>query len=323
MLKLFRAIKQSASEFVADGCMSSGAAIAYYSIFALPPLVLIVFLIVNYAGISQERINESLKARLGIPTLAGQTASGSKNNQNNPTTNNTGQLGSSFGAIAKRTESQNSGIGTLSGIVGVIILLFTATGLFSELQYALNRAWDVKPDPNQGGIKRFFVKRLLSLGLIALMVVLLLASMIVSTLINEIYSYVRGVVPSALSQVVSFTIDNLITITVATVLFAAVFKFLPDAKMRWRDLWIGAAATALLFVIGKALIAWYLRNANLGASWGGAAGSLIAVLAWFYYTSLILLYGAELTQVWTREFGQGFQPAAGAVSASGQVPGSK
>jgi membrane protein len=201
-------------------------------------------------------------------------------------------------------------------------LIFTATGLFGELQVALNRAWGVQPDSNQGGIRRFFVKRLFSLVLIVGMVLLLLVSMLLTTLLNEIYSYFQGAVPSGLSQFVNFCIDVAVTLLVATLLFAAVFKLLPDVEIQWRNLWVGAAATALLFVIGKGLIGWYLQRANLGSSWGGATASMIAVLAWLYYTSLIVLLGAEFTQVWTRNFGTGFEPQAGAQrtgkSQSGQ-----
>jgi membrane protein len=306
MWKFFQTLKQSVVEFVSDGCMSSGAAISYYAIFALPPLAMMVYLALGYAGVSQQRIDDSIKERLGLPSAASAIADQSGGNN---------QAGGEDGlsTLAKRTQSDRvKNIGTVGGLIGIGVLIFTATGLFGELQIALNRAWGVKPDSNQGGIRQFLMKRLFSLGLIVGMVLLLLVSMLLTTLLNEIYSSIQGAIPSGMNRFANFLMDAAVTLAVATLLFAAVFKLLPDVDMQWRNLWVGAAATALLFVLGKGLIGWYLQRANLGSSWGGATASMIAVLAWLYYTSLIVLFGAEFTQVWTRHFGTGFEPQAGA-----------
>jgi membrane protein len=314
MWKFFKTLKQSVMEFRSDGCMSSGAAIAYYAIFALPPLAMLVYLTLGYAGVSHDRINDSIKQRLGLPSAASPMTGGKSQDQDNRSKQ--AESDSGLGKLAERTKSERvADIGTIGGIIGIGVLIFTATGLFGELQIALNRAWGVQPDASQGGVRRYFLKRLFSLGLIVGMVLLLLVSMLLTTLLNEVYGYVQGAVPSGMNQFFSFAIDAVVTFAVATLLFDAVFKLLPDVDMEWRNLWVGAAATALLFVLGKGLIAWYLQRANLGSSWGGATASMIAVLAWLYYTSLIVLFGAEFTQVWAREFGTGFQPSAGAQRA--------
>jgi membrane protein len=125
--------------------------------------------------------------------------------------------------------------------------------------------------------------------------------------------WIQGPMPGSVMTVLGVVLHNGITFIVATMLFAAMFKVLPDAKTSWRDLFLGAAITALLFVVGKTLIAWYLQNSDVGSGWGSAASSMVAVLVWVYYSSLIVLFGAELTQVWANEFGRGIEPAKGAV----------
>jgi membrane protein len=180
------------------------------------------------------------------------------------------------------------------------------------LQHSLNRAWGVEPDPEHGGIKRFFVKRLLSLGMILVMAFLLLVSLAISPAISAIIRIVQGAGPDVLVRVTSVTLDSLLTLFLTTLLFAAIFKTLPDADIEWSDTWLGSAVTAGLFVLGKALIAVYMQQVTLGASWGSAAESIIAVLAWVYYTSLIVLFGAEFTQAWASRNGHGIRPSEGA-----------
>jgi membrane protein len=309
MYSFFKALKQAAYEFIEDDCMSSGAAVAYYSIFALPPLLVIVFLLANYAGVSPERINAVVKDQLGMPSAAVENTAAADSTKGDDSA-------SGLQAIADRAKPGGaSRIGLVGRILGVALLIFTATGLFAQLQVALNRAWEVEPDPEKGGVKQFFLKRLLSLGMILVIAFLLLVSMVLSTVITEVTRIIQGSSPSEFTQLVGMVLDNVATFVLGTLLFAAIFKILPDAEMAWRDTWLGAAITAILFIIGKAIIAWYLQQARLGASWGDAAGSIIAVLAWFYYTSLIVLFGAELTQVWAKRFGKGIRPENGAVRA--------
>ena len=156
------------------------------------------------------------------------------------------------------------------------------------------------------------MKRLLSLLIIVLAIGLLFASTVLSALMGEIVTFFGDAGPTTPMHIAAVILDNLLTLFLATLLFALIFKILPDIDLAWRDTWVGAATTAALIVVGKILIAMYLQRADLGASWGGAAASLIAVLAWFYYSSLIILLGAEFTQVWARQYGKRVAPSEGA-----------
>jgi membrane protein len=315
---MFRSVTQAAWDFNNHDCMSSGAAIAYYSIFALPPLLVIVFMLAAAAGVTQEQFDRVVAQQLGMPAKA--RISGPEVDRNASATpaekgGPDAQGGATQSVSGDRSLFAMAKIGTLKQTLGLAVLIFTATGLFSQLQYAFNRVWEVQPNPRVSIVRYFLVKRLLSLGMVIVIAFLLLVSLIISAAVSQIVAIVQGAAPGPFAQAVGFALDNLVTLGLGTLLFAAMFKVLPDAKLAWRDMWLGAAVTALLFVIGKSVIAWYLKQANLGVGWGDAAGSIIAVLAWLYYTSLIVLFGAELTQVWSKRYGQGAPPVEGAVHA--------
>lgn len=292
MSDFFKALKTAAKDFSDDECMTSGAAIAYYTIFSLPPLLVVVFFIAGQFGVSQETVDRVLKDELGMPATQAQP-------QETAAAATEGGIAGSLGPVGK--------------VVGALILIFSATGVFAQLQFALNRAWEVERDPEQGGVLVFAMKRLLSLGMIVVIAFLLLVSMVLTTMIDEILRMMLGESPGQAGIIMGAILNGIVTIAVATLLFAAMYKVLPDAKMRWRDTWVGAAMTAVLFVIGKMLIGVYLNNSSIGSGWGSAAGSMIAMLVWVYYTSLIVLFGAELTQTWTARFGAGIEPSRGAV----------
>jgi membrane protein len=303
MGKLFSAVRQAISDFSDDDCMSSGAAIAYYTIFALPPLLVLVFFIAHAAGVSQEQIDRVVSSQIGIP-MAGESGEGEQQEQG-------ATLESVAGDADKKSEVR--ALGPFSRIAGIVLLIFSATGVFGQLQFALNRAWEVEPDPKKGGIFNFIFKRLLSLGMIVVIAFLLMVSMVLTTLLDEISVWVFGKDPGTLGMVFGYILNHAVTLLVATLMFAAMFKLLPDAKMRWKDMWVGSFITAVLFVVGKSLISIYLQNSDIGASWGSAAASMIGMLVWVYYTSLIVLFGAELTQAWIQLHGSGIEPAKGAV----------
>jgi membrane protein len=295
MFRLFRVVKKAVSDFSEDDCMSTGAAIAYYAIFSLPPLLVLTVAIAGYFGIEPDDIQKMVQNQWGVSSSS-DSASSSTQSQ-------------------KDDEPKARDFGLVSRIVGGAILLFSATGLFSQLQYALNRAWEVKPDPKNGGIWAFITKRILSFGMVLVVAFLLLVSFVLTTIIDELIAAVRGA-PEESALALGYVLNNLAAFVVATLLFAAMFKVLPDVKMAWRDVFVGAAFTGLLFVIGKTLIGLYLQHSDLGSGWGDAAASMIGVLVWMYYSCLILLFGAELTQVWASEYGRGIQPAPGAVPAN-------
>jgi membrane protein len=206
--------------------------------------------------------------------------------------------------------------GILPTVLGIAALLLGATGAFGELQSALNRAWEVKPDPRQGGLKGMLLKRLLSLGMAATIAFFLLVSMVVSALLSAFGDRLGarfGSVPVELLQVVQAGI-SLVTVWA---LFTLMFKVLPDARTSFKDVAVGAAATTLLFVGGKAAIGFYLAKSHPGSSFG-AAGALAVILVWIYYSTMIVFFGAEFTQAWAVERGSGIEPKEGAKIAVGR-----
>lgn len=176
--------------------------------------------------------------------------------------------------------------GVLTTMLGLGALLFGATGAFAQLQTALNTAWGVRPDPAQGGLRNFFIKRVLSLSMVLGIAFLLLVSLVVSTMLSAFGEVLAEAVPF-LGQPLLFALNIVLSLAVITVLFAALFKVLPDAEVGWRDVWVGAAATAVLFVAGKFVIGLYLGQSNPGSVFG-AAGSLVVILIWIYYSAMIL-----------------------------------
>lgn len=321
MGKLFRALKAAGSDFVEDECMTAGAAIAYYTIFSLPPLLVIVFMIAEALNVSPETIDKVVREQAGIPVAqqgsGDQTPSDGATDADDPEQATQSQGGATdLGSLASRTEGTPSvlqSLGPVSKVIGIVVLLFSATGVFAQFQAALNRAWEVEPDPEQGGVMAFLMKRIVSAGMIVVIVFLLLVSLVLSTLVGEILAWIHGATPSVVAKTFGYALDIGLTILIATLLFAAMYKILPDAEMRWKDMWVGALITAILFVIGKTAIGWYVQSSDLGSSWGSAAASMVGMLVWVYYTSLIVLFGAEIAQYWAREYGAGIQPEEGAV----------
>jgi membrane protein len=293
MRQFMSAIRKAVKDFSDDECMTSGAAIAYYTIFSLPPLLVVVFFIAGQFGVSEATIDRVIKDQLGMPLTDEQTQQAAE-----------GGIGG--GAIVER-------LGPLGKVIGIAILVFSATGVFAQLQFALNRAWEVEADPHRGGVLRFVLKRLLSLGMIIVIAFLLLVSFVLTTMIDELVQSVLGKEPGPAGLIMGEALNGIVTQAVGTLLFAAMFNVLPDARMRWRDTWVGAGITAFLFVVGKAAIGLYLNNADVGSAWGGAAAAMIALLVWVYYSVLIVLFGAELTQAWANRIGSGIEPERGAV----------
>lgn len=330
MSKVFGMLKSGAKDFVDDECMVSGAALAYYTIFSLPPLLVLVFFIAGLFGVSDAKINKVVSRQIGMP-IPGQSQSADSQQQSGGSDQGSGESSSGEGASESEESSDGSGgfgtmaerrsgnaspiqsLGPVSKAIGILLLVFSATGVFAQLQSSLNRAWEVEPDPEQGGWKNFVFKRLLSLGMIVVIAFLLLVSLVLTTLVDELVAMVVGSDPGAVGTTIGILLNNLVALVLATLLFAAMYKILPDAHMRWKDMWIGAFITALLFVLGKEAIGWYLQNSAMGDAWGSAAASMIGLLVWVYYSSLIVLFGAELTQAWASRFGAGIVPDKGAV----------
>lgn len=288
MRQIWTLLKTTATEFSDDDCASMAAALAYYTVFSLAPLLVLVVMLVSLVW-EPTQVQGQVHGQMN--ELFGQ------------------QGGQQVQTMMNNATENRSG---LAAVWGLIALLVGATGLFSQLQTAMNRAWEVAPDPQQSGIKDYLFKRLLSFGMILLIAVLLFAFLILSAVLSAFGQYIGGLLPGAISQTALEVLNFVVSFLVIALLFAAIFKWLPDAQTRWKDVLVGAVVTALLFVIGKTLIGIYLGHSNMTSGYG-AAGSLVLVLVWIYYSAIILLLGAEFTQVWARRHGAAVEPKPGAV----------
>ena len=206
-------------------------------------------------------------------------------------------------------KASQPGKSTLATIIGVALALFGASGVFGQLQDALNTIWGVKAKPG-GGIWGFLRSRFLSFAMVGGVCFLLLVSLTLESVLKGFSHYVQSVLPGGI--VVAMAVYLIFDFAVVILLFAMIFKFLPDAQIQWRDVWIGAVMTAILFGIGKWLLGFYLGSGAAGSAYG-AASSLITLLLWVYYSSQILLFGGEFTQVYAQRAGRALKPSEYAV----------
>lgn len=266
MKRTFALFKQTWTEFSDDKAQRLGAALAYYTIFSLGPILLIA---VSIAGLvfgreaAQGRIAEQLQGAFGANVAT----------QLNTMIANAGKKGS----------------GTIAMIIGIVTLLLGAAGVFGQLKDALNTIWNVEPKKS-GGILTTIRQRFLSMAMVLGVGFLLLVSLVIDAAI------------SAIGAGFSQWIQLPVSLGVITVLFAMIFKYLPDTRIEWRDVWLGAGFTALLFVIGKFALGLWLGKGTVGSAYG-AAGSLVILLVWIYWSAQILFFGAEFTQVYANEHG--------------------
>lgn len=278
-------LKQVVRDFNEDECSVRAAALAYYTIFALPPLLILLTLVVGVFWDPAD-VQQSLETQFS--TLVGEEG------------------GRAVREMLESAERPGSS-GVLATSLGIAALLFGSLGAFMQLQGALNRAWEVKPDPQQGGVKRFIAKRILSAGMVLAVAFLLIVSLAVSAILSALGSKMDFIPEPAL-----YAADVAVSFTVLTVLFAAIFRFLPDAQVAWRDVWFGALLTSVLFAAGKFVIGFYLGRSAPGDAFG-AASALAVILVWTYYAGMIVLFGAELTQAWARHRGARILPEKGAI----------
>lgn len=283
-------LKRTASDWADDDCPRMAAALSYYTVFSLPPLLLLVLTVVGLVvdpTAVQGRISAEISAVLGAG--AADQIEGMIRNASRPDTG-----------------------GPLVLALSLAGLLFGATGALAQLQDAMNRAWEVEPDPERGGWKNMARKRVLSLGMVLTLAFLMLVSLVLGAALGAFGETVAGWLPGGLSGAFLQAVNTGLSLVVTTLLFAAIFKLLPDARVAWRDVWVGAGATAVLFVAGKFLLGFWFSRSNPGEAFG-AAGSLALILVWIYYSAMIFFFGAELTQAWAAEKGAGIRPEDGAV----------
>ncbi|HYH69329.1 MAG TPA: YihY/virulence factor BrkB family protein, partial [Urbifossiella sp.] len=279
-------LKRTWSEFQADKAMTLGAALAFYTALSIAPLLLLVTVI---AGVA-----------FGEQATRGEIA-----NQLN------GLIGSE-GAKAVEgmlASTRSPGGSLLSTVVGVVTLLFGATGVFTSLQDALNTVWNVKPEDSRSGIWGLVRDRFASFTMICGMAFLLLVSLVFSAVLTALGGLVNEWLPWLPYGDVWMGAANLVLgFLITALMFAMIYKYLPHARPAWSDVATGAVITAALFTLGKFLIGLYLGKASIGSTYG-AAGSFVVLLVWIYYSSLIVLFGAEFTQVYAQTHGSGLTPA--------------
>jgi len=284
----FGLFKQTFSEWLEDKAPQLGAALAYYTVFSLAPLVLVLLAIVglifrNDPGGAWNKITEQMSYFLDKSAV--------EVVQN----------------IAQKAAQPNKSL--LATIIGILLALFGASGVFGQLQDALNTIWGVKAKPG-GGIWAFLRSRFLSFAMVGGICFLLLVSLTLESVLKGFSHYIQGVLPGGI--VIAMAVYWIFDLAVIILLFAIIFKFLPDAKIQWRDVWIGAAMTAIFFAIGKWALGLYLGSGSAASAYG-AASSLITLLLWVYYSSQILLFGAEFTQVYASQAGRGTAPDEHAI----------
>lgn len=247
-----------------------GAALAFYTILSLAPLIILVIAIIGLIFGDSKAKHELVGQAYGIMGRQGADAVKSLIEQ------------------AQRPVS-----GAFASIIGIVTLLFGASGVFSELRSALNEMWNVKPK-SEGGVWETIKQRFFSFGMVLAVGFLLLVSLLITAALAALGTFFGEVMP--VPEYVLGMINFLISMAGTAVLFALIFRYLPDTKIDWKDIWIGATVTAMLFTIGKFLIGLYLGKAAVGSAYG-AAGSLVVVIVWVYYSAMIFLFGAQFTHV--------------------------
>jgi membrane protein len=283
-------VKQTFADFGEDSGTRLAAALSYYTVFSLPPLIVLLLMALS-AVLDPQDVRGLLEGQVG--SLLGPAGS------------------EQIATVLEQADLPDAGRG-LAALLGVGALLFGAVGAFVELQNALNRVWDVEPDPDRGGIKRFISQRIMSFGMLLTIAFLLLVSLVLSAALSAFGDALGAVLPQAFSGPVLLAINFVVSLAVITALFALLFRFVPDADIAWKDVWVGAAVTAVLFTIGKFVLGIYLGRSEPGSAFG-AAGALALLLVWIYYSAIILFLGAEFTQAYATERGSGVAPADGAV----------
>lgn len=272
--KVIPLLRETVAEFQRHKAPWLAAAIAYFTTFAIAPLIIVIVEITGlFLGEHQATLNH-LYAYLG--SSAGQSAS------------------NGIKAIVTATFSQHRA-GIIAQVLGWIVFVLAAVGLFASLQDALNTIWDVTP--KKTGIGAVIRKRFLSFGVLLAVGFLLLVSLVANAALTAAGDSLAHILP--IVPVVLKIVDFIISFAVVTALFALMFKFLPETPIGWRDVWIGGVATALLFVIGQFLLGWYLGRAGVSSAYG-AFGGLVVFLLWINYCAQIMLFGAQFTNVYAR-----------------------
>ncbi|NEP17968.1 MAG: YihY/virulence factor BrkB family protein [Leptolyngbya sp. SIO4C1] len=286
--RIWRLLKETFQEWNEDKASRLAAALAYYTVFSLAPLLVIVIAIAGFF-FDQAAVREQLTQQ--IQSLIGPEGA---------------ELATTTLENASRPGDNTS---LIASIISIVLLLVGATGVFSQLQEALNTVWDVEARPNNAA-EGFVKKRLLSFAMLLTIGFLLIVSLVISTALAALSTYLTTLLPGA--DVLWQLLNLALSLAIITVMFALLYKYVPDVKIDWRDVWVGSFITAILFTIGKFVLGLYLGNSGFSSTYG-AAGSVVIVLAWVYYSAQILFFGAEFTQVYARRYGSRIRPSEHAV----------
>lgn len=281
---LFTITKKTASEWLDADPFRQSATVAYYAVFSIPALLVIIIALAGLAfgkEAVQGKISVQIEAALGRETAQ-----------------------SIEGIIAKSSEEKTSVIAT---IIGFVTLIMGSTGVFGELQTSLNQIWEVKVIAKKKWLKTI-KDRLFSFGLVLSIGFLLLISLLLTTGLEVFAEYIKNRLPEFI-LIIFHLLNFVISFGVITVLFSLIFKVLPDAKIRWGDVWIGAIATSLLFILGKYALGFYFAKAEPGSAYG-AAGSIVLIMLWVSYSCMILFFGAEFTKQYATFHGHKIEPTA-------------
>jgi membrane protein len=263
--------KSTILSFLADDALSKGAAIAFYTVTSIVPILLIVVAIAGLAFGKEAAQNG----------IVGQLA---------------GLMGKESAEFlqAALANAQNKSSGTLATLIGLATLMVTASGVFGEMQSALNAIWKV--DSSGTPVSRLVRARAASLGLVVSLGFLMMVSLVVSAGLTALGNYLNAVLP--FGKILLTIFNGIVSFLLVSVLFAAIYKVLPDRPIQWRDVVVGSAVTSLLFTGGKSLIGWYIGSSAVASTYG-AAGALIVILLWIYYSAQIFLLGAEFTKTYS------------------------
>jgi membrane protein len=278
IVTLWHVIRRAVQDWWQDNCLRLAASLAYYTSLSLAPLVLLIVGVIGLV-LDRQQVGSQLTAQLeGLIGPAGREL---------------------VTSILAATSPQG---GTIATIIGLATLLIGATAVFGELQATLNLIWEVRPAPTNGvwaGIWALLRERLFSLALVLALAFMLLVSLVVSAALAGAAALLQGPEQALLSRLLELAVSLL----VLTFVFALLYMYVPDAEIGWRDVWPGGLITAVLFTIGKTAIGFYLGQASVGSAYG-AAGSLVVLLVWVYYSALIMFFGAEFTHAWATRHGE-------------------
>jgi membrane protein len=268
IFEAWKLLKETILSFINDEALSRGAAIAFYTVTSIAPVLLIVIAIAGLA-FGRDAAQNAIITQLG------------------------GLMGEQTAAVLQSAVASAAGksSGILATVIGIITLIVTASGVFGEMQSALNVIWKAKPRGTT--VSRLIRARATSLGLVAALGFLLAVSLAVSAVLTAFGGYLNSVLP--FGKLILTALNVVISLALLSILFAAIYKVLPDRALQWRDVLLGSIITAVLFTIGKTLIGWYIGSSAIASSYG-AAGGLIVLLLWIYYSAQTFLFGAEITK---------------------------